>query len=146
LIITGSKRYEGLEFLEGESIHNCGKGVQRLLRGLDWLAAISRWKNRPRPIWKYYYLCSRAGRASLRRLILRPERLVRQVPRSWSDQNKFPVLARAILENELVATSFALFLAKGRAVLINKFGHLPAADWNHDPDDVRNLVGIVSRD
>ncbi len=48
----------------------------------------------------------------------------------------------------MVATSFALlFLAKGRApVLINKLRHQPAGDWNHDPDDIRNIVGVVSRD
>ena len=51
-------------------------------------------------------------------------------------------------ENQVVATSFALlFLAKGRApVLINKLRHAPAADWNNDPDDVRNMVSIVSTD
>ena len=51
-------------------------------------------------------------------------------------------------ENELVATSFALlFLAKGRApVLINKLQHPPQQDWNNDPDDVRNIVSIVSED
>ena len=47
-----------------------------------------------------------------------------------------------------VATSFALlFLAKGRApVLVNKLRHGPRGDWNNDPDDVRNLVAVVSRD
>ena len=51
-------------------------------------------------------------------------------------------------DSRLVATSFALlFLAKGRApVLINKLRHAPSGDWNNDPDDVRNLVGVVSRD
>ena len=40
-----------------------------------------------------------------------------------------------------------LFLAKGgRPVLINKLRHGPAGDWNNDPDDIRNLVSIVSRD
>ncbi len=47
----------------------------------------------------------------------------------------------------MLATSFALlFLAKGRApVLINKLRHGPAGDWNNDPDDIRNIVNIVSR-
>ena len=31
-------------------------------------------------------------------------------------------------------------------MLINKLRHAPLADWNNDPDDVRNLVGVVSRD
>ena len=50
--------------------------------------------------------------------------------------------------NPTLATSFAvLFLAKGRApVLINKLRHLPLNDWNHDADDVRNIVATVSRD
>ena len=40
-----------------------------------------------------------------------------------------------------------LFLAKGRAaVLINKLRHGSAGDWDNDPDDVCNLVGVVSRD
>ena len=40
-----------------------------------------------------------------------------------------------------------LFLAKGRSpVLINKLRHGGDSDWNSDPDDVANLVGIVSRD
>ena len=49
---------------------------------------------------------------------------------------------------QVVATSFALlFLAKGRApVLVNKLRHGPRGDWNNDPDDVRNLVAVVSRD
>ncbi len=48
----------------------------------------------------------------------------------------------------MLATSFALlFLAKGRApVLINKLRHGPSDDWQNDPNDVRNLVSIVSRD
>ena len=31
-------------------------------------------------------------------------------------------------------------------MLINKLYHPPVNDWNLDPDDVRNIVGIVSRD
>jgi hypothetical protein len=48
----------------------------------------------------------------------------------------------------VVSTSFVLlFLAKGRApVLVNKLRHGPGSDWNNDRDDVRNLVGLVSRD
>jgi hypothetical protein len=60
--------------------------------------------------------------------------------------------------DRVLATSLAvLFLAKGRApVLINKLRRLPrsgasknagaSSDWNNDPDDVRNLVNIISRD
>ncbi len=47
-----------------------------------------------------------------------------------------------------MGTSLALlFLAKGRApVLINKLSHLPRGDWNRDPEDVRNLVSVVSHE
>ncbi|MFO0908642.1 MAG: DUF4159 domain-containing protein [Isosphaeraceae bacterium] len=31
-------------------------------------------------------------------------------------------------------------------MLINKLRHGPSGDWNNDPDDVRNLVNVVSRD
>ena len=48
----------------------------------------------------------------------------------------------------MISTCFALlFLAKGRApVLVNKLRHGPHGDWNNDADDIRNLVGVVSRD
>ena len=52
-----------------------------------------------------------------------------------------------LVENDpVLATSFALlFLAKGRApVLINKLRHGPTGDWDNDPDDIRNIVNIVS--
>ena len=50
--------------------------------------------------------------------------------------------------DKVLATCFAIsFLAKGRApVLINKMRHEPVGDWNNDPDDIRNIVGVVSRD
>jgi hypothetical protein len=46
----------------------------------------------------------------------------------------------------VLATSFALlFLAKGRApVLVNKLRHGPSGDWDNDPDDIRNIVNVVS--
>ena len=31
-------------------------------------------------------------------------------------------------------------------MLINKMRHEPVGDWNNDPDDIRNIVGVVSRD
>jgi hypothetical protein len=155
LVIAGSRRYQGLESLDGDSIRNCGKGGfnPNLLRGLDWLAGHfqvgQNWGHGQ--VWKYYYLygLERAGRLLGVRFIgqndwyrLGAEEIVRE-------QNHLSGFWRgAGQENELVATSFALlFLAKGRApVLVNKLRHLPVGDWNHDPDDVRNLVGIVSRD
>ena len=40
LIITGMRRYQGQEFLQGESIVNCGKGGlnRNLQAGIDWLS------------------------------------------------------------------------------------------------------------
>jgi hypothetical protein len=155
LIITGSKKYEGLEYLEGETIRDCGKGGfnTNLLRGLDWLASHFQVGQNfgHGQVWKYYYLYAleRAGRLSGVRFFgpndwyrLGAEELVH-------DQNPLSGFWRgANQENELIATSFALlFLAKGRApVLINKLYHPPVNDWNNDPDDIRNIVGIISRD
>ncbi len=72
-------------------------------------------------------------------------------PRVLSRNRTRPrALGRAALieRNRTLATSFALiFLAKGRApVLIKKLRHSPEDDWNNDPDDISNLVAIVSRD
>jgi hypothetical protein len=155
LIIAGSRRYEGLEVLDGNSIRNCGKGGfnPSLLRGLDWLAAhFEVGENFGHgQIYKYYYLYAleRAGRLAGVRFF-GPNDWYRQGAEELvHDQNKFSGFWRgATHENELVATSFALlFLAKGRApVLVNKLRHAPTVDWNNDPDDVRSLVGIVSKD
>ena len=155
LIITGSKRYDGLEFLQGEKIVDCGKGGfnPKLMKGLDWLAGNFQVGQNIRQgqMWKYYYLYAleRAGRLSGVRFFgandwyrLGAEELVH-------DQNPLSGFWRgATQENELIATSFALlFLSKGRSpVLVNKLRHQPFNDWNHDIDDVRNIVGVVSRD
>jgi hypothetical protein len=155
LIITGSKLHQGKEFLQGETIQNCGEGGfnRHVLRGIDWLAHnFQVGQNYGHgQVWKYYYLYAleRAGRLAGVRFF---------GPHDWyrigaeelvHEQNKLSGFWRGFgQENELIATSFALlFLAKGRApVLINKLRHPPLADWNNDPDDIRNLVGIVSRD
>ncbi len=155
LIIAGSRRYEGLEILQGESIRDCGRvGTNPPLdKALNWLASqfqVGQNVNQGQ-VWKYYYLygLERAGRLTGIGFFgrndwyrLGAEALVHdQQPVSgfWRGANQ---------ENELIATSFALlFLAKGRApVLINKLRHDPWNDWSHDPDDVRNLVDVVSRD
>jgi Domain of unknown function (DUF4159)/Prenyltransferase and squalene oxidase repeat len=155
LIITGSKRFEGLEFLQGEAIHDCGKGGfnPNLLRGLDWLAGhFQVGQNIGHGLtWKYYYLYAleRAGRLSGVRFFGRHDWYREGAEEIVHDQNPLSGFWRgASQETELVATSFALlFLAKGRApVLINKLRHLPAGDWYNDPDDIRNIVGVVSRD
>jgi hypothetical protein len=157
LIITGMRRYQGQEFLQGETIRNCGKGGfnRSLQMGVDWLARNFQVGQNfgGGQQWKYYYLygLERAGRLAGIRFFgphdwyrLGAEELVHQ-------QDKLSGFWQgALLERDypVLATSFALlFLAKGRApVLINKLRHLPLNDWNNDPDDVRNLVATVSQD
>jgi hypothetical protein len=155
LIITGARRYQSLERIQGGTIRECGKGVANfhVARAIDWLAShFQVGQNFGNGLnWKYYYLygLERAGRLTGTRFFgrfdwyrLGAEELVRS-------QNKLAGSWRGIgQENELVATSFALlFLAKGRApVLINKLRHGPADDWENDPDDIRNVVGIISQD
>jgi Domain of unknown function (DUF4159) len=156
LIISGLRRYQGQESLQGEAIQNCGKGGtnRNLQRGIDWLARnFQVGENFPvGQVWKFYYLygLERAGRLAGIRYFgthdwyrLGAEELVQQ-------QNKLGGFWQgALLERDpIVSTSFALlFLAKGRApVLINKLRHAPFNDWNNDPDDVRNLVDRVSLD
>ncbi len=154
LIICGSRRFQSLEHLQGESIRQCGEGALDpfLNRGIDWLANhfdvhqnVGHGQQ-----WKIYYLygLERAGRLSGVRFFgqndwyrLGAEELVRS-------QNKLSGFWTGGGETDIVATSLALlFLAKGRApVLINKLSHLPRGDWNKDADDVRNLVGVVSRE
>ena len=155
LIITGAKRYQGLEFLRDETIHECGKGGfdPNLLRGIDWLAnhfGVGQNLGHGQ-IWKYYYLYAleRAGRLSGVRFFGRDDWYRAGAEELVHDQNPLSGFWRgANQENDIVATSFALlFLAKGRApVLINKLRHLPVNDWNNDPNDIRNIVGQISRD
>jgi hypothetical protein len=155
LIITGSRRYQGLEFLQGEAIRDCGKGGfnVNLLLGIDWLAGHfdvvqnlghgQQWKN------YYLYALERAGRLAGLRFFGRNDWYRLGAEEFVRTQNKLSGFWRGTgQENDLVATSFALlFLAKGRApVLINKLFHFPEHDWNNDPDDVRNIVNIVSHD
>jgi hypothetical protein len=155
LILTGSRRYESLEYLQGEKINDCGKGGYNpnVAKGIDWLTnhfdVRQNFGNGQQ--WKFYYLYAleRAGRLGGVRFFgqndwyrLGAEQIVKeQKPLTgfWHGGGQ---------ENELVATSFALlFLAKGRApVLINKLQHPPQQDWNNDPDDVRSIVSIVSED
>jgi hypothetical protein len=154
LIITGSKRFQGQEYLQGGLIHNCGQvGVNRNLQGgVDWLAAnFNVSQNFPMgQQWKLYYLygLERAGRLAGIRFFgqhdwyrLGAEELVHQ-------QDRLSGFWRGVTESPVVSTSFALlFLAKGRApVLFNKLRHGPRTDWNNDPDDIRNLTAIVSHD
>jgi hypothetical protein len=156
LIISGLRRYQGQEFLKGDQIENCGRGGanRNLALGINWLARNFQVGENfgAGQQWKFYYLygLERAGRLAGIRYFgphdwyrLGAEELVHNQDKlngSWQG---------ALMERDpILSTSFALlFLAKGRApVLINKLRHLPLNDWNNDPDDVRNLVDVVSRD
>ncbi len=157
LIISGLKRFQGAEKLVGEhGVENCGKGTtdKHLDAGINWMTThFSVDQNFPSGgQWKYYFLygLERTGRLSGVRFFGNhdwyregAEELVHEqdpLEGRWRGQmyEQYPV----------VATSFALlFLAKGRSpVIINKLRHGTGADWNNDVDDVRNLVGAVSRD
>jgi Domain of unknown function (DUF4159) len=158
LIICGMRRFQGQEYLQGDKIVNCGKGTANpsLRGGIDWLARNFEVGENfgAGQQWKFYYLygLERVGRLAGIRFFgthdwyrLGAEELVEK-------QDKLGGFWQgALMEHNdppILATSFAvLFLAKGRApVLINKIRHLPTSDWNNDPDDVRNLVDLVSRD
>jgi hypothetical protein len=157
LVITGLRRYTGTERLVGDRIENCGSGGfdRRVQAGVDWLA--SRFAVEANPgserIWKYYYLygLERAGRLSGIRYFGRNDWYREGARELVRDQDRLQGFWRGVdnIERDpLIATSFALlFLAKGRApVLVNKLRHAPGLDWNNDPDDVRNLVNVVSKD
>lgn len=156
LVITGSKRFEGQEFLDGSSIHNCGRGGFNpdIARAVEWMASHFRVGENfgQSSNWKFYYLygLERAGRLAGLRYFGTHDWYREGAEELVSIQDKLQGFWRgvSIEDNPLIATSFAvLFLAKGRApVLINKLRHGPKNDWNNDPDDVRNLVDLVSRD
>jgi len=145
-----------------------GTGSPSLQRGIDWIAAnFNVGQNYPMgQQWKHYYLrdLALAGRLGGIQFFgqhdwyrLGAEELVRTQNRLGGDWRGTSV------EPPVIATSFALlFLAEGplaegllakrplakRRVrfLVNKLSHGPTGDWNHDPDDVHNLVAVVSRD
>lgn len=166
LVITGLKRFEGLEVLRPDGkADNCGEGGvnEHLQRGIDWLGKdfmVSQNVGQQGNIWKMYYIygLERAGRLTGQRFFGTNRR--NGLPNDWyrmgaehlvSTQAKGfgPWVGNGSGENEEeVATAFALlFLAKGRSpVLINKLRHGPGEDWNNDRDDIRNLVAAVSKD
>jgi hypothetical protein len=154
LIISGLRRFQGSEYLQGETIQDCGSGGlnKNLQHGIDWLASHFQVGQNfgAGNQWKFYYLygLERAGRLAGIRFFgqhdwyrLGAEELVHDQDKlngSWQG---------ALVERDpVLASSFALlFLAKGRApVLINKLRHGPIGDWDNDPDDIRNIVNLVS--
>jgi hypothetical protein len=157
LIITGLQQFQGQERLIGDTILDCGRGGINinLQRGIDWLAGRFRVTENfgHGQQWRYYYLygLERAGRLTGHRFFGSHDWYREGAEQLVHDQDRLLGYWRGIgMEGRspTVTTSFALlFLAKGRApVLVNKLRHGPKNDWNNDHDDVRNLVGIVSRD
>ncbi len=156
LVIAGRQRQRGDEIIEGAAINNCGRKAVRcnLQAGLNWLAdhADVNQNFGFGQQWKFYYLygLERAGRLTGQQFLGSRDWFRLGAQELVQGQNRLTGSWRGALveSNELVATSFALiFLAKGRApVLITKLRHAPGDDWNRDPDDVRNLVDVVSRD
>ena len=156
LIITGLRRFQGQEFLQGETIQNCGKGGinSRLQAGINWLAehfqVSQNFGNGQQ--WKFYYLygLERAGRLTGQRFFGRNDWYRLGAEELVHEQDKLGGFWVGALNesDKVLATSFALlFLAKGRApVLINKLVHAPSGDWNNDADDIRNIVNSVSRE
>ena len=148
--------YQGQEFLQGETIRNCGKGRadRACSRASTGCRSISRCARTSAPASSGGSTTSTAsnGRAGWRACGSSGRTTgIAWAPRnSSSDQDKLAGFWQGALmeNNEILATSFALlFLARGRVpVLINKLRHAPLDDWNLDPDDVRNIVDVVGRD
>ena len=157
LVITGLKRFQGMERLVGENdVVDCGRGGTdpSLQAGINWMAThfMVGQNFGAGQQWKYYYLygLERTGRLSGVRFFGDHDWYREGAEELVHDQDKFDGSWRGIQYERIptVSTSFALlFLAKGRApVLVNKLRHGPGNDWNNDIDDIRNLVGAVSRD
>ena len=156
LIITGLKRIQGREQLDGDRVDFCGEEAvsPNLQLGFNWLGRhfdVTQNVNSGQT-WHFYYLygLERVGRLSGLRFFGGHDwyregaaYLVRA-----QDHLQGYWIGQAQEGDPLITTSFSLlFLAKGRApVLVNKLRHGPGADWNNDHDDITNLVGVVSRD
>lgn len=157
LVISGMNRVEGLEVIVNDQIRNCGKIAVNtdLQRGIDWISSHFRVGENfgKGQLWKYYYLygLERAGRLTGQRYFGNHDWYFEGAEHLIHDVNRNRLIGKWTGSNAegepVVATSFVLlFLAKGRApVLINKARHGSGSDWNNDRDDVRNLVGVVSR-
>ena len=135
LIISGLRRFQGQEFLQGESIQELRQGGmnKNLQHGIDWLASHFQVGQNfgAGQQWKFYYLygLERAGRLAGVRFFGQHDWYRLGAEELVHDQDKLTGFWRGqLVENDpVLATSFALlFLAKGRApVLINKLRHRP---------------------
>ena len=155
LIITGLRRFQGHESLQGETIQNCGKGGIniRLQAGINWLA--EHFQVSPSvghgEQYKLHYLygLERAGRMAGLRFFgrndwyrLGAEELVRTQNKlsgfwtgGWRERNR-----------RAPAWPCCFWPRVGAPVLVHELSRRPSRDWNKDADDVRNLVGVVSRE
>jgi hypothetical protein len=160
LIITGQQWLPGEESLAGDQIQNCGKGGigVPLERGVDWITRNFRVGENPpfgqQGRYAYLHTLEEAGRLTGQRFFGKHDWFREAAGILVHEQDKLQGfwLGAGPVEGQepigLVTTSLALMvLARGRApVLINKLRHGPAGDGNTDRDDIRNLVGAVSRD
>ena len=153
LIIAELNLVQTLESFEGDRALDCGRNAfdPALQRGVDWLAANFRVDQNLGEAnqWKYYYLygLERVGRLTGLRYLGEHDWYREGAQELVKRQDTISGAWNGDID-PIVTTSFALlFLAKGRSpVLINKLRHGPGRDWDNDRDDVRNLVGTVSRD
>ncbi len=134
LIISGLRRFQGQEFLQGETIQNCGKGgVNRNLRraSTGWPSHFQVGQNfGDGQQWKFYYLygLERAGRLTGMRFFGQHDWYRLGAEELVHDQDKLSGFWEgALIEaDKVLATSFALlFLAKGRAPVLDQ----QAAPW-----------------
>ncbi|WP_435005744.1 DUF4159 domain-containing protein [Tundrisphaera lichenicola] len=157
LIISGLKRFRGEEKLVGDTeVEACGVGGADpyLAKAINWMATnfMVGQNFGAGQQWKYYYLygLERTGRLSGVRFFGSHDWYREGAEELVHDQDKLDGYWRGTQyeRSPIISTSFALlFLAKGRSpVVINKLRHGPGTDWNNDVDDVRNLVGAVSRE
>ena len=129
LIITGLRRFQGQEFLQGETIQNCGKGGinPKLQAGINWLAEHfqvgQNFGNGQQ--WKFYYLygLERAGRLSGLRFFGRNDWYRLGAEELVHEQDKFGGFWRARSTRRTRSwrrASRCLFLAKGRAPVLDQ--------------------------
>src|SRR3954451_10592280 len=156
LVITGLKRFQGQEFLQGENIQNCGKGgiSPSLQHGIDWMAnhfqVGQNFGNGQQ--WKLYYLygLERAGRLGGLRFFGQHDWYRLGAEELVHEQNKLSGFWQGALveSDKVVAASFALLsLAKGRPpVLVNKLRHGPSGDCNLEAFNARTHASFFSHD
>ena len=154
LVITGSRRFQGAEYLQGALIHNCGQGAASPnlrdapstgSRATSPSARTSRWASSGSSIFSTGW----SGPAGSRGFASSASTTgIAWGPKSWST----PGPAVRLLERRHAATRrghqlCTLVPGQGpRTGAGQQAPPWPRGDWNHDPDDVRNLVAVVSRD